>query len=160
MADFLSSVQLRRALVAGIGGFLVVGLLAALDDLLRLTLLIAPFGASAVLVFAVPASHFAQPRNVIGGHLLCSVIGVAMFALLHQSPIAMGLGVGLAIGLMMLTDTVHPPAGADPIVAISIGAGWHFPIMPVLPGALAITVAALLYHRYLSRHPYPVPQTR
>ena len=102
--------------------------LAEAGNLLETATVIAPFGASAVLLFAAPAGPFAQPRNAIGGHLLCSVIGVLVVALLGDTPIAMGAGVALAIALMMLTDTVHPPAGADPLVAIVIGAGWQFPV--------------------------------
>src|SRR5262245_13831417 len=94
-AGFLKSRRFLRALLPGLGGFLTIALLAEVGDLLQTLTVIAPFGASAVLVFAAPASPFAQPRNVIGGHLFCAIVGVVVFALFGQSPISMGLAVGL-----------------------------------------------------------------
>lgn len=97
---------------------LAIALLARLSVSLNTPLLIAPFGASCVLVFAIPQSPLAQPRNVIGGHLLSSAIGLAVFGLMGASPLAYGLAVGLAIAAMQFSGTLHPPAGADPIVVI------------------------------------------
>lgn len=148
--------HLRRhgppALVAGVGGALAIGLLAGLSARLGQALLIAPFGASAVLVFALPESPLAQPRNVIGGHLLSAGVGVAVFALLGSGPLACALGVGLAIALMRLTGTLHPPAGGDPLVVLlGGGAGWSFLLAPVLAGAVTLVVIARAYHRQFAR---------
>ena len=145
----------RAAALAGLGGFIVIFLLAQLSQMSGTALLIAPFGASCVLVFGLPASPLAQPRNVIGGHLVSSAIGLAVFAALGATPFAFGLGVGLAIAAMLLTRTTHPPAGADPIVAILAGASWPFLITPVLAGAVAIVVAAAVYHRAATGAVYP-----
>lgn len=146
------------AAIGGFGGFIVIYLLAQLTVSLHTVLLIAPFGASCVLVFALPQSPLAQPRNVIGGHLISAGIGLGVFALLGAAPLSYGLAVGLAIAAMELTGTLHPPAGADPIVVILAKASWPFLFSPVLVGALAIVIIAFVYHRGISRRNYPYRQ--
>ena len=141
--------------VAGLGCFLVIFLLAQLTASFHTALLIAPFGASCVLVFGLPQSPLAQPRNVIGGHLISTAVGLAVFYLLGASPLSFGLGVGVATTVMLLTGTTHPPAGADPIVVILAKAAWPFLFSPVLIGAVAIVVIGLIYHRAVSRRSYP-----
>jgi CBS-domain-containing membrane protein len=141
--------------VSGLGGFLVILLLAQLTQSLHAVLLIAPFGASCVLVFALPQTPVAQPRNVIGGHLISTAVGLAVFALLGASPLSYALGVGAAIAAMQLTGTLHPPAGADPIVVILAKASWPFLLSPVLVGAVVIVIMGLAFHRGVSRRAYP-----
>lgn len=143
------------ALISGTGGMLAIWLLAQMTQTLDQALLIAPFGASCVLLFALPSSPLAQPRNVIGGHLISSFIGLTILTLLGHSPLACGLGVGLAIAAMQFSGTLHPPAGADPLVVILTGAGWTFLALPVLAGTVALVLLAMLYHRFLSRRAYP-----
>jgi CBS-domain-containing membrane protein len=144
--------------VSGLGGFVVIFLLAQLTASLHTALLIAPFGASCVLVFALPQSPLAQPRNVIGGHLISTAVGLAVFSLLGAQPLSLGLGVGLAIAAMQATGTLHPPAGADPIVVILTAMGWPFLLSPVLVGAIAIVGLAAAYHRGVSGRRYPHKQ--
>jgi CBS-domain-containing membrane protein len=103
----------RESLVAGIGGFIAIYLLAAASAGLGASLLIAPFEASCVLVFAIPQSPLAQPRNVIGGHLISTAAGLSVFWLLGPTPLAFSIGVGSAITAMSLTGTLHPPAGGS-----------------------------------------------
>lgn len=144
------------ALVSGLGGFVVIMLLATLTRTLKLALLIAPFGASSVLLFALPQSPLARPRNVIGGHLVSATMGLLVFHLVGTGPIACGLGVGLAIMAMQLTGTIHPPAGANPLVVILAGgAGWSFLLLPVATGTVMLVAVAWLYHRVLSGRAYP-----
>jgi CBS-domain-containing membrane protein len=141
----------RAALLAGLGGVLTIGLLATVNVAGTLPLLIAPFGASCVLVFGVPASPFARPRNVIGGHLVAALMGLCSASAFGFGPVAMAVGVGLAIAAIMLTDTVHPPAGANPIVVVLTHAGWSFLVAPVLVGAVAIVGVDLIYNRLAVR---------
>jgi hypothetical protein len=115
-----------ESVIAGIGGFTTIFVLAASSAGLGANLLIAPFGASCVLVFAIPQSPLAQPRNVIGGHLISTVAGLSVFCLLGSTPLSFALGVGLAISAMSLTGMLHPPAGADPIVVIFAAASWRY----------------------------------
>jgi CBS-domain-containing membrane protein len=145
----------RTALVSGLGGFVVIFLLAEAADLGRWALLIAPFGASCVLVFALPQSPLAQPRNVIGGHLISAAVGLIAFTLLGAHPWSFAIGVGLAITAMQITGTLHPPAGADPIVVILAKAGWLFLASPILIGAAAIVLGGIIFHKTVSRRDYP-----
>lgn len=145
----------RNALVAGVGGALTIAVLAAahathvaaLHAAETLPLLIPPFGASCVLVFGAPASPFARPRNVIGGHLISAAMGLGAVAAFGAGPLAIALGVGLAIAAMMLSDTVHPPAGANPIVVAVSGAGWPFLAAPILLGATVVVAMGMAYQR-------------
>lgn len=145
----------RAAAIAGFGGFVVIFALAELSQMSGALLLIAPFGASCVLVFALPASPLAQPRNVIGGHLISTALGLAAFMIFGATPLGFAAGVGFATAAMLMTGTMHPPAGADPIVVILAGASWSFLIAPVLAGAVAIVIAGVAYHRALSGAAYP-----
>src|SRR6266481_2473468 len=91
----LASRPWSSAAVSGLGGGEVIFILAQLTSSLHTALLIAPFGASCVLVFALPNSPLAQPRNVIGGHLISTAIGLAVFAALGAQPVSLALAVGL-----------------------------------------------------------------
>ena len=142
--------------VAGAGGFLAILALASARAGLGANVLIAPFGASCVLVFAIPQSPLAQPRNVIGGHMISTAAGLLVFYLLGQTPLAFALGVGLAVTAMLLTGTVHPPAGADPIVVIYASATWSFLFAPVLVGTICIVLLGAGFHRWVTRKSYPL----
>ncbi|MGV6872023.1 HPP family protein [Pseudochelatococcus sp. B33] len=144
------------SLVSGLGGGLAIWILALLTETLEQALLIAPFGASCVLLFALPHSPLARPQNVIGGHFLSALVGLLVLTMVGNGLFACGLGVGLAIAVMQLTGTLHPPAGGDPLVIILTGSAWSFLGLPILAGATALVVMALLYHRFISRRPYPV----
>ena len=115
----------------------------------------APFGASCVLAFGVWESPLSQPRNIIGGHLISTLVGLCVYHLLGSGTVSMALGVGLATGLMMLTRTTHPPAGANPLVVIMAGSSWSFLITPVLAGAVIIVLAALFVNNLDNKRHYP-----
>jgi CBS-domain-containing membrane protein len=147
LSAWISARPWRAAAIAGTGGALTIGALATINAAEQLPLLIAPFGASCVLVFGAPASPFARPRNVIGGHVVTAIAGLASVSVLGYGPLGIAIGVGLAIAAMMLTDTVHPPAGANPIVVALAHAGWPFVVAPVLIGAVAIVAMSAAYNR-------------
>jgi CBS-domain-containing membrane protein len=151
----LTRKAVREAALAGVGGTLAIGVLAACAATAATPLIIAPFGASCVLLFTVPASPLAQPRNVIAGHVISAIVGLLVVALLGHSPLAIAVGVGLAIAVMRLTGTVHPPAGANPIVVALIGAPWWFFAAPAGLGAAILVLVAILYHRTVTKLPYP-----
>ena len=144
---------LINALFSSLGAFVCIGFLAYLNSSIEGAIwLIPPFGASMVLVMAVYDSPLAKPKNLILGHILSALSGVIIFYLLGNTFISLGLGVALAVFVMMMTNTVHPPAGANPIIVILTGQSLSFVFLPVAVGALIIVVFALLYNRLLKRN--------
>jgi len=121
--------------------------------------LIAPMGASAVLMFAVPASPLAQPWAVIGGNLLASVVGVTCALAIPDASVAAALAVAISIALMFPLRCLHPPSGAVAITAVLGGPtithlGYGFALYPVLLNSLLLTGAALLFNNTMKRR-YP-----
>ncbi|MBH0044231.1 HPP family protein [Pseudoalteromonas sp. SWXJZ10B] len=133
--------DIKLACVAGFFSALVLGFLSWLNNIGGYGLwLMAPFGATAVLVFGIPNSPLAQPKNVIFGHLLTAFVGIVFVTYVGDGSVSIALAVGFAITLMMLTKTVHPAAGANPILIIVSGQSWDFLIMPVLVGTMFIVI--------------------
>ena len=125
-----------------------------------LTLLIGSFGASAVLVYAAIKSPLAQPRNLIGGHVIAGIIGVACYKLFGGTWIGGALASSLAIVAMLLTKTLHPPAGATALIAVIGGKkihdlGFLYPFIPAGLGALILLVIALLVNNLSKNRRYP-----
>lgn len=140
---------------SGVGGFLAISAVALLTKYTGSPFLMAPFGATCVLAFGVPDSPLAQPRNIIGGHIVATLVGLICLSLLGNDWYVIALGVGSAITLMQLTGTTHPPAGADPIVVILGAKTAVFIINPVLSGAIVITIIALLFNNLSKQRKYP-----
>ncbi|MGE7826446.1 HPP family protein [Paenibacillus sp. NPDC093718] len=138
-----------------IGGSVSIGLLALLTTLAGSVWIMAPFGASCVLAFAVWDAPLSQPRNLIGGHLISTFTGLVTLEVLGDGIWAMAIGVGAAISLMGITKTTHPPAGADPLVVIMAGSGWSFLFTPVLAGSVLIVIVALLVNNAVKERRYP-----
>jgi len=121
--------------------------------------IVAPLGASAVLVFAVRSSPLAQPWPVIGGNTLSAAIGVAAFQLIPDARLAAGVAVGAAILAMSLLRCLHPPGGAAALTAVIGGPGIHaagyaFALVPVALNSVVLVLVAGLFYR-VTRHPYP-----
>jgi CBS domain-containing membrane protein len=126
--------------------------------------LIGSFGATAVLLYALPHSELAQPRNVVGGHVLSAFVGVTAFKLVGDHPgLAAALAVATAIAVMQNTHTLHPPAGATALIAVLGPAkihalGYRYPFTPVLVGAVLMVLVAIVLNNLSTseeRH-YPV----
>ena len=121
---------------------------------------IAPMGASSVLLFAIPSSPLAQPWNVVVGNTLAGMIGVACSQFLPDLTSAFSVAVGLAIFIMMTTDSLHPPSGAVAITAVLGGEavhrlGFHFVLYPVLLNSVLLLLFAVFFNRLIGRH-YPI----
>ncbi len=144
---------MKNNFISAFGAFLCISVLAYLNSFDESNLwLIPPFGASMVLVMAVHESPLAHPKNILFGHIISAFSGVFVFSVLGSSFISLGLAVGLAIFLMMATKTVHPPAGANPIIAILGAKGMGFILMPVAVGASFIVLFAIIYNKSLKRN--------
>jgi len=126
-----------------------------------LPLLFGPLGASAVLVFGASKSPLAQPRNLIGGHIIAGLIGVAAYQLLGRvNWLAAALAVSFAIAVMLATKTLHPPAGATALIAVVGGEeihslGFLYPFLPAGAGAFILLIVALLFNNLAHHRKYP-----
>ena len=143
-----------KMLAASLGGMIAIGVLGAITAYSSTPLIMAPFGASCVLLFSVPNSPLSQPANVIGGHVVATLVGLLLRLIFPNEWWAVAIAVGLAIGLMAALRITHPPAGADPLVVFSTDPGFGFLLFPVLTGAIALVCVATAFHK-LTRTAYP-----
>ena len=137
-------------LVAGIGATICIAFLAYLNISSTQNLwLIPPFGASIVLITAAHSSPLAQPRNIFFGHIISSICGLVVIYFFDITYVSIGFSVGLAVSLMMVTKTVHPPAGANPIIIMMGNEGFSFLLMPVSAGAAILVLYAVIFNKYI-----------
>ena len=148
--------EIINSLISSLGAIICISLIAYLDKYFDGAIwLIPPFGATMVLVMAVHSSPLAQPKNIILGHILSALSGVIILLLIGDSFLALGIAVGLAVFIMMMTKTIHPPAGANPIIVILTGASIEFVFLPVAVGSIIIVIFAVVYNRIMKRE-YPI----
>lgn len=148
-----------------VGAMLGIGAVAGLNHLYfegtGLVLMIGSFGASAVLAYGAVRSPLAQPRNLVGGHVISALVGVAAFKLLHgQMWLAEATAVATAIAAMHLTRTLHPPGGATALIAVIGGdrvhaLGFLYALVPAGLGALILLAIALLVNNIPASRRYP-----
>jgi CBS-domain-containing membrane protein len=147
--------HLAEGAIAGLGGALAIFAMEWSSRVSHTPLGAIPFATSIVLVMGSPDAEPAQPRAMVGGHVLSTLVGIAVLAVTGPHAWAAALAVGLAILAMYLTDTLHPPAGIDPLLVVSQNLAWTFLIAPVLIGAVLLTLFAYVWHRGLRRRPWP-----
>jgi CBS-domain-containing membrane protein len=158
-------VGLAEILWAWLGGFLGIAAVAYLNygvlDQTHLVMVIGSFGASAVLIYGAIKSPLAQPRNLMGGHVISALIGVTAFKLLAPHLwLAAALAVATSIAVMHATKTLHPPGGATALIAVISGPqitnlGYFYALAPVGAGALIMLAVALLVNNLAPRRRYP-----
>jgi CBS domain-containing membrane protein len=160
----LAGATLRERLVACLGALIGIGLTGLICGVLfghdpHLPLIVAPMGASAVLLFAVPASPLAQPWSIIGGNTISALVGVAVGRVVHDPTLAIGIAASLAIAAMSFTRCLHPPGGAAALTAALGGpaiaaSGFLFPFVPVALNSVLLVALGFCFHK-LSRRAYP-----
>ncbi|WP_036165547.1 HPP family protein [Massilia sp. 9096] len=152
-----------RAVAGALVGLLVTVILSGpLAAAGGTPVLVAPMGASAVLLFCVPASSLAQPWSVIGGNTISALVGITVAHAVHDPVLAAPLAGALAILVMFLLRCLHPPSGAVALTAVLGGpavyaAGFHFAFLPVCLNSTLIVLAALVFNNLTGRR-YPHPQ--
>lgn len=134
---------------------IAISVLSAISHFSHSIMIIAPFGATCVLLFAAPDSPLSQPRNVIGGHFIATAISLIFLNLFGNDWWVLAITVATAIAAMQMTKTLHPPAGADPLVVIITGAPWSFLISPVLAGAVTLVLCAVITNNFSKDRHYP-----
>ncbi|MAE85172.1 MAG: HPP family protein [Flammeovirgaceae bacterium] len=148
-----------------LGSFCGISLIGLTEDYLLagidVVFLIGSFGASSVLIFGAIQSPLAQPRNLVGGHLISSVVGVGCASLFGMFPMfAAALAVSLSILLMQISKTLHPPGGATALIAVTgseqiKSLGWWYVLFPVLSGVIILLLIALLFNNLSNERKYP-----
>ena len=151
----LDRATLIAGTIAGAGAAIAIGAMEWFSVASRFPLAVIPFATSIVLVIGSPDAAPAQPRALIGGHLVSTLVGLLVLKLTGPNAWAAAAGVGLAVLAMYLTGTFHPPAGINPLLVISNNLPWTFLFAPVLLGALMLTAFALIWHRFGRRTGWP-----
>ncbi|MDC0163242.1 HPP family protein [Candidatus Pelagibacter sp.] len=118
--------------------------------------LIASFGSSMVLLYGYPESPFAQPKNIFFGHLLTSAVGIIVLNFVSLPIyITIPVAVGLGVGLMILFNVTHPPAGGNPIIVIMGSVSLDYLISPVILGSIIVLIFGVIINRFILKKKYP-----
>lgn len=148
--------EVLKGLVGGTLGILILLLITKLS---HSPWIMAPFGATCVILFAVSTSPLAQPRNVIFGHLISALIGILFLKFISLNIISISLSVGCAIALMQILRSIHPPAGANPLVILltadTVHYDWSFLLTPVLSGSICLVLTAYLVNNIFDKNKWP-----
>jgi CBS-domain-containing membrane protein len=157
-ADAIRRIDHRNALagaIAGVGAAIAIGVMEWFSLESHYPLVIIPFTTSIVLVIGSPQVEPAQPRALVGGHVVATLVGLAVLHFTGPQAWASAAAVGLAVLAMYVTGTFHPPAGINPLLVVSNGLPWTFLFAPVLAGALLLTGFAYVWHRLIRRRHWP-----
>ena len=149
--------NLVRAIIAGLFSTFTIGILTLLTYKTELgVFIIASFGSSMVLLYGYPESPFAKPKNILFGHLVTSAIGILFYNYIPLPIyILIPLAVGFGVGLMILLDVTHPPAGGNPIIVILGSVSYEYLFSPILTGCLIIIVFGILLNKFVAQKKYP-----
>ena len=117
--------------------------------------LVFSFGSSALIIFVFYDSEFAQPKNIFFGHLISIIIGILINKLIGISFLSLGLSVGVCVSVMMYLKIVHPPAAANPLIALFADVSYDFILFPVITGSMMLILVSFLINRFVLRRKYP-----
>ena len=146
-----------KGLIAGLFSTITIAALTFLTYKTQYGIfLIASFGSSMVLLYGYPESPFAQPKNIILGHLITSVVGV-IFLNFIPLPIylMLPLAVGFGVMLMIALNITHPPAGGNPIIIIMGSVSFDYLLMPVVVGSIIVVVFGIILNKFILKKEYP-----
>ena len=149
--------NIKQSFLAGLFSIFTIALLTFLTYKTELGIfLLASFGSSMVLLYGYSESPFAQPKNVFFGHFTTTLVGLFF---LHFIPlpifVIIPLAVGFGVGLMILLDVTHPPAGGNPIIVIIGSVAFDYLLSPVITGSILIIIFAIVINRFILKKNYP-----
>ncbi len=149
--------NLLKALYATVFSIITIGVLTLLTYKTSYgVFLIASFGSSMVLLYGYPESPFAQPKNIFFGHLLTAVVGIfCLYLLPLPNYILIPIAVGFGVGLMILLNVTHPPAGGNPIIVIIGSVSLDYIINPIILGTIIVLIFGIIINRFILRKNYP-----
>ncbi len=143
-------------LIAGVAASLIIGVLSFLSfETSTGFWLMFSFGSTTLIVLVFYESEFAQPSNIFFGHLLGIIIGILFNEFFGISFFTLGLSVGTTVTLMMYFKVVHPPAAANPLIALFADVSMNYIIFPVLVGSIVIIFLSILINKFLLKRTYP-----
>ena len=149
--------NIKQSLIAGVFSVFTISILTILTYKTEFgVFLIASFGSSMVLLYGYPESPFAQPKNIFFGHLLTAVVGL-FFLYFVPLPlyVIIPLAVGFGVGLMILLNVTHPPAGGNPIIVIMGSVSLDYLFSPVIIGSIIILIFGIIINRFILKKSYP-----
>ncbi len=149
---------LNQSIISAVFSAITIGILTLLTYKTEFgVFLIASFGSSMVLLYGYPESPFAQPKNIFFGHLLTAVVGIFFLNLVPLSLyILIPIAVGTGVGLMILLNVTHPPAGGNPIIVIMGSVSLDYIISPIIAGSLIILFFGIVLNRLILKKKYPL----
>ena len=147
----------KQSVLAGIFSIITIGILTFLTYKTEFGIfLLASFGSSMVLLYGYPDSPFAQPKNVFFGHLVTAIVGLLVLNFIPLPIfITIPLAVGFGVGLMILLNVTHPPAGGNPIIVIMGSVSFDYLFTPVITGSIIILIFAIIINRFILKKSYP-----
>ncbi len=149
--------NIKQSFVAGFFSIITIGILTLLTYKTEFGIfLIASFGSSMVLLYGYPESPFAQPKNIFFGHLLTAIVGL-FFLYLVPLPLYLiiPVAVGFGVGLMILLNVTHPPAGGNPIIVIMGSVSIDYLFNPIITGSIIILIFGIIINRFILKKKYP-----
>ena len=149
--------HLVKSFLAGLFSAVTIGALTFLTYKTTFGLfLIASFGSSMVLLYGYPESPFAQPKNIFFGHLLTAFVGIVILNFIPLPIyISIPIAVGLGVGLMILFNVTHPPAGGNPIIVIIGSVSFDYLINPIILGSIIVLIFGVLINKFVLKKKYP-----
>ena len=150
--------NVKQSFLPGIFSVITIAALTILTYKTEFSLfLLASFGSSMVLLYGYPESPFAQPKNIFFGHLLTAFVGL-IFLYLVPLPLYLivPLAVGFGVGLMILFNVTHPPAGGNPIIVILGSVSLDYLFSPVITGSIIIIIFGVVINRFILKKAYPI----
>ena len=155
ISALLSHISPLQVLLAAAGGAIATAAMEQLADSAGIALMLVPFTTSIALVMGSPEAEPAQPRSLIGGHILSTLSGFALLWLAGSAWWAAALAVGLAIAAMLVTRTLHPPAAIDALIVVTGALPLKFLLVPVASGAALLAGFAFVWHNSTRRGSWP-----
>ena len=149
--------NLKQSIFAGLFSIITIAVLTFLTYKTEFGIfLLASFGSSMVLLYGYPESPFAQPKNVFFGHLVTAIVGLLVLKFIPLPIfITIPLAVGFGVGLMILLNVTHPPAGGNPIIVIMGSVSFDYLFTPVITGSIIILIFAIIINRFILKKSYP-----
>ena len=143
-------------LIAGSSASIIIGVLAFLSfETSTGYWLMISFGATSLVVFVLYDKEFARPGNIFFGHLLGIIVGILFNEFIGMSPLSLALSVGSTITLMIYLKVIHPPAAANPLIALFGDVSIEFIVFPVMTGSLIIIFFSVIINKYIFKRNYP-----